>query len=168
MSSDIHIITGDVILLDRVEPLWLQQRDFHANVNTTWRDSMKDKTFAARRTELLRTARSADDFRVTIAHDESTREDVGYCLTIIVPNGGGVIESLFVVEQRRGQRIGERLLDDAVDWLRKQNTTRITLTVMIGNDDALRFYERFGFRARTTEMELPPRLPIAHKTLKNA
>lgn len=153
MNDPLDIIAGSVELLDRIAPLWEQQRNYHASVNATWAPSMRAITFPKRRDELVSSARGPDDFCIHIALRDGV--DVGYAISLLLPNNVGVIESLFVREDLRGQRIGERLLRAAVAWLRdERKASKVTLNVLIGNDAALRFYERHGFAARTTQMQL--------------
>jgi ribosomal protein S18 acetylase RimI-like enzyme len=153
LNDPLDIISGSTELLDRIAPLWEQQRDYHASVNATWARTMRAITFPKRRDELVSSVRSPADFRVHIALVDGV--DVGYAISIVPPNNAGVIESLFVREDLRGRRIGERLLHAAIAWLRdERKTSKITLSVLIGNDAALRFYERHGFAARTTQMQL--------------
>ena len=59
----------------------------------------------------------------------------------------GRIFALAVHPDGRGQRIGERLLDDIVQRLRTRGARRIFLEVRTDNHAAIRLYERFGFRA---------------------
>jgi putative acetyltransferase len=50
-----------------------------------------------------------------------------------------------VADGWRGQGIGRRLLDAAVDWARQRDAHKVDLEVWPHNAAALRLYERFGF-----------------------
>ena len=55
------------------------------------------------------------------------------------------IEELYVVEDRRGQGIGSRLLESVVDIARKRNYGRVELAALDWNP-AIGFYEARGFQ----------------------
>ena len=55
------------------------------------------------------------------------------------------IDNLVVRADQRGQRIGRRLLSEAVAWARQRGATHIEVTVHDFNQDAERFYRAFGF-----------------------
>lgn len=64
-------------------------------------------------------------------------------------DGIGSIDDLVVLPEARGQGVGSQLMD----WARREFSQRgireIELTVSEGNDMALAFYERHGFRTAT-------------------
>ncbi len=66
----------------------------------------------------------------------------------------GAISEVFVTEQRRSERIGEKMLDAAVAWYRGNGIRRIELQVVARNPHALRFYERLGWQRELVQMVL--------------
>jgi [ribosomal protein S18]-alanine N-acetyltransferase len=56
------------------------------------------------------------------------------------------LESIFVVESRRGQGVGHALFATAAAWARDQGAGRLQLEVRSGHRAAVRFYERAGMR----------------------
>lgn len=56
----------------------------------------------------------------------------------------GEIHGLYVLEEYHGKKIGFSLMNEAVEQLFDYKT--IALWVLKGNDKAIRFYERYGFR----------------------
>lgn len=63
------------------------------------------------------------------------------------------IADLCVDKEARGQKIGEKLYQFALDYAKEQGCYNVTLHVWNDNAGALRFYERLGMRPRYTEME---------------
>ena len=63
------------------------------------------------------------------------------------------IDDLCVDKEARGQKIGEKLYQFALDYAKEQGCYNVTLHVWNDNACALRFYERLGMRPRYTEME---------------
>lgn len=76
---------------------------------------------------------------------------IGSLVLVIVPNlshqgaSWAEIENMIVDESVRGQRIGEALVNHAVDLARDAGCYKLTLTSNLGRTDAHRFYERIGF-----------------------
>ena len=67
----------------------------------------------------------------------------------------GVVETLYVVPDRRGQGIGSRLLEEAEAALAEEGTTTVSLEVMAANEDARRFYRAHGYDVHRVGMEKP-------------
>ncbi len=62
----------------------------------------------------------------------------------------GEIETLAVAPAYRGQGIGTRLLDGLTRELAAAGVTDLVLGALPGNTDAIRLYERHGFRPAWT------------------
>jgi ribosomal protein S18 acetylase RimI-like enzyme len=65
-----------------------------------------------------------------------------------------IIEGVRVAASRRGQRIGEALVEHAIERARKAGARLIQLTSDKSRLDAHRFYERLGFKATHIGMKL--------------
>ena len=63
----------------------------------------------------------------------------------VVPSKVIELDNIVVRADRRGQRIGRRLLEAALAWSREQGASHVTVSVHAFNRDARRFYEDFGF-----------------------
>ena len=72
---------------------------------------------------------------------------VSILFTVSTAEGGlaAWLEDMVVHPDRRGQGIGERLLNEAVSGARAAGCSRITLLTDATNDSAMRFYQRAGF-----------------------
>ena len=64
------------------------------------------------------------------------------------------IEGVRVSASRRGQRIGEAIVEQAIERARKAGARLVQLTSDKSRLDAHRFYERLGFRATHIGMKL--------------
>lgn len=64
------------------------------------------------------------------------------------------IEGVRVAASRRGERIGERLFEEAIARARAAGCTLVQLTTDASRPDAHRFYERLGFTASHVGMKL--------------
>jgi ribosomal protein S18 acetylase RimI-like enzyme len=152
LPPDVTLLAGGPELLDRVKPLWLEQRDFHAELAPVWREEMLSRTFEPRREQLL--AKAVRGFHVILA--ECTAECVGYSISTINADNRGEVDSFLVTAAYRGHGIGHALLTMAMQWLKSQQPTDIIVEVLAGNDPALRLYKDFGFRSRTITMQHVP------------
>jgi len=86
-----------------------------------------------------------------VAQSEVGVLGVAVLLTRIMPKpGGGMhkvveVDNLVVRADRRGQRIGRRLLAACVEWSRQRRAAQVEVMVGDTNLDARRFYEAYGF-----------------------
>jgi GNAT superfamily N-acetyltransferase len=84
-----------------------------------------------------------------VAQSEIGVLGVAVLVTRLMPNvSGGLhkvveVDNLVVRADQRRQRIGRRLLAAAVEWARQRRAAQIE--AMVGEGDARRFYESFGF-----------------------
>lgn len=74
-------------------------------------------------------------------------EIIGFTSAYINNYNEGFIEDLFVSEKFRKNQIGTRLFEKILKWLENNNVERINIEeVSIGNENVLKFYEKFGFK----------------------
>ena len=67
----------------------------------------------------------------------------------------GQVEAVRVASTHRGQKLGELLVQWAVDEARRRGAAVVQLTTDASRTDAHRFYERLGFVASHVGMKLP-------------
>ncbi len=84
-----------------------------------------------------------------VAQSEIGVLGVAVLVTRIVPLAGGLthkvveVDNLVVRADQRGRRIGRRLLAAVVEWSRQRRAVQVE--AVVGEGDAKRFYESFGF-----------------------
>ena len=64
------------------------------------------------------------------------------------------IEAVRVNSSIRGQNLGQQMIEFAINWGKEQGATIIQLTTNKERLDALRFYEKLGFKATHEGMKL--------------
>ncbi|MBW3088008.1 GNAT family N-acetyltransferase [Bifidobacterium sp. 82T24] len=84
------------------------------------------------------------------AVEEDERDVIGFC-KIDFDGTRGYIDYLVVLAEYRGRGVGGRLMRWAIDTLKAHGADVIDLKVVYGND-AVRFYERYGFSVSCLEM----------------
>lgn len=60
--------------------------------------------------------------------------------------------SIYVRPEHRRARAGDRLVEEFLDWARRQGAEHAEVTAYAANADAVRFYERGGFTAMTVTL----------------
>jgi len=72
---------------------------------------------------------------------------VGYVQIGITPDGGlGQIISFHFLKDYRGEGLGGKLIKEALDWLWKHGVKEIELGTQGGNEAAVSFYKKHGFK----------------------
>ena len=59
----------------------------------------------------------------------------------------------------RGQGVGRRLVEAAIEWARSRDCTELKVETQNTNVDACRFYESHGFELRSIDPAAYPDLP---------
>ena len=149
--QDFSLLNGGAELLDRVEPLWSQLRRHHADLTPQWRASLLATSFKERRAELV------GKCGVLVSMATCHAQDIGYCVSTITSAAGtsdvtGEVDSLYVIPSHRGSGVGHALMSTAMNWFAGQSVSSIVVNVISGNDDAQRFYARYGFLPRTVRL----------------
>lgn len=67
----------------------------------------------------------------------------------------GIVDNVYVVPSRRGDRIGSRLLDYAERALEDRGVDITALSVMAANDEVADWYRRRGYEAHRLTLERP-------------
>ena len=101
----------------------------------------------------------ADPAQVLIVLDDGGVVVSTLQLTLLpgLSRGGALraqIEAVRVASSRRGERLGEALLDWAIEESRRRGAVIVQLTTDASRADAHRFYERLGFVASHVGMKL--------------
>jgi len=146
--DEVEIVSGGVELLGRVAPLWHELNQFHVGVGGPLSDELAGRTFGQRREGLLAGGKA---LRVEIVYHGG---DVGYCISSVC-GGVGEIDSLYLKPRYRGRGLGRRLTESALRWMDEHGVSKKVVVALAGNESAVGFYGRFGFRPRNVKMELP-------------
>jgi ribosomal protein S18 acetylase RimI-like enzyme len=157
VSEPWQLRTGSADDLDIVEPLWVAVHHQHAATMPELRPYVSDDhTWRMRRTlyeellakpDTLLLLASVDDRVIGygLAHIMAV-EDTWVADTWATGKRIGEIESLSVLPEFRGSGLGTQLLTLLEDHLRASGVDDLVLGVLPGNRDALRLYERLGYR----------------------
>ncbi len=140
--------------VDRLEPLWRSMVEHHRALTAgEWPVRDGDEAWALRRRQYLDWLRDGTGTLFTAAVNPSS-ELVGYALLRVAPPGPtwslgpemGEVESLAVLESGRGKGVGGALLSACRSALVERGIEYWSVDVVEANTDAVRLYEREGFR----------------------
>src|SRR5579872_286194 len=139
--------------LDQLRPLWIGLHRHHREVSD-FRDLVEDDELSwERRRELYRGW--LEEGTALVLSVELEDVPVGYATVHFVPGPDDTfavgeryaeLYSLFVAPEQRDAGIGSMLMAEIDDRLAAAGVHDLAVSVMAGNDDALRFYLRRGLR----------------------
>jgi ribosomal protein S18 acetylase RimI-like enzyme len=157
VTTEWRLRTGSAEDLDLVEPLWVAVHHRHAETMPELAPYVSDDETWRIRRKLYEEVLAKPDTLLLIALVDDAA--IGYGLAHVLPvdetwipdtwaTGSriGEIESLSVLPQYRGSGLGSELLSRLEEHLTAQGVDDLMLGVLAGNRDAIRLYERRGYR----------------------
>jgi ribosomal protein S18 acetylase RimI-like enzyme len=137
-----------------LEPLWNALQEHHAEVLPALGGRTRPRPLAEawnrRRAKYEGWLEDPESFFVVA---EDGQKPVGYAFVTIGPGYAGwttgrlaELETLSVLPQQRGARIGSQLLEATWSKLAERGVEEMTITTALTNVDSHRFYERHGFQ----------------------
>ncbi len=133
--------------LDKVKPLWEELNNHHLKRSTDFKDNFRKFAFEERKRRILE-----KQFKIIGVFDNCTL--IGYCISSISDNREiGEIESLYIDNNYRGMNIGKELMTKSLQWIEENEVQNIHIYVAVGNEEALEFYNKFGFRPSTYKLK---------------
>ncbi|MBI5459415.1 N-acetyltransferase [Methanobacterium sp.] len=151
MVNIVFIETG-AFDLDLIQQLWEKLNDHHRKQKSDFKEHYENFTFPERAEALLKKSLEGD-MHIGRAEEKKTGLLVAYCITTISPDNEGEIDSIYVEEEYRGHGFGDELIKRSLEWMDKKGVKKKTVRVAVGNQDAVSFYERYGFRPRSITLE---------------
>ncbi|MDD1761227.1 MAG: GNAT family N-acetyltransferase [Methanothrix sp.] len=139
--TDVSYIEVDEQGLDLIKPLWEKLIEHIIARSVYFGEWFEARAFEQRKSELLRKS-SAGKMHIGLALVDG--EYVGYCVSSVCCRAGE-IDSIFVEESHRACGIGGEMMKQALAWMEKEQAVRINIAVSVGNEEALPFYQRYGF-----------------------
>ena len=143
--------------LTALEPVWNALQAHHSRISPSLGERTPKRDFAeAWRIRRAKYEHWLDDPDTFFVIAEAGGDPVGYaCVTIGRPYASWAtgerlaeLETLSVLDERRGDGIGAALLGAAWERLAELGVEDMAITTTVTNVDAQRFYEREGFSQR--------------------
>jgi diamine N-acetyltransferase len=141
--------------LDMIQELWKLLR-LHVKSSTAFfKDQLEQLSFQERKEFLLKKSKGGA-IRVDLALDPN-KVKVAYCVSTLTTEKVGEVDSIYVREDYRCLGIGSQLMKRSLEWMDENGAESRKILVTAGNQDAVSFYRRYGFRPRRLVLEqMPP------------
>ena len=139
-------------IFDRLKPLWLALHGHHQSVAPPAVYQPDERSWHARRAAYEQWLASPGSFVLVAERGNSV---VGYALVAVRPGPDDTwvsgdrlaeLETLSVAPEERGQGVGTRLLDAVDAELARLGIGDLFIAALVGNEGAIRLYERRGLR----------------------
>jgi diamine N-acetyltransferase len=140
--------------IDLIQPLWEKLNKYHLNQKSDFKDHYALFTFTERKEVLLNKALEGDMY-ICHAEDEESKTMLGYIVTTISSEDEGEIDSVYVEEEYRLMGIGDALMQRSIRWMDGKGVKTKKVAVAAANQEAISFYESYGFRRRSITLEQP-------------
>jgi ribosomal protein S18 acetylase RimI-like enzyme len=140
---DICLVEKDIKEIELIRPLWEQLNSIHYDKSVYFKDKYEKFTFD-KRIESIHQKSQNGMIKFDMLLDNETGNYVGYCLSSI-ENSSGEIDSMFIENSYRKFKLGDKLMRNALNWFESNSVENIEINVVYANDEALPFYNRYGF-----------------------
>lgn len=100
---------------------------------------------------------------VLVAEDEAGRT-IGFLAMWLLHrlDGGAYLDNLHLLPERRGERLGLRLIEHALEPVRRAGARTGFLWVLNDNQPAVRLYETLGARPDRRDVRIMGGMPVGH------
>ena len=121
----------------------------HLEDSHYFKDHYRNNTFEKRSEKFL----EIEDKNIHIEIIVDDDIPAGYCISTI-DKSAGEIDSIFIEEKYRKYKLGTKLLENSIRWLKENNCIKISVAVAEGHESVLGFYEKAGFYPRLIYLQL--------------
>jgi ribosomal protein S18 acetylase RimI-like enzyme len=144
--------------LPELEPLWRAMHAHHRDLEDVPPVRPFEDSWARRQEQYRGWLRSGEG--IVLVAERDGGQPVGYVALTIgdgpstwdVGDRAAEIESVAVIESERSSGVGAALMEAAIEAARSAGATAIGVGVVHSNADAIRFYERAGFKPLYVQM----------------
>lgn len=135
--------------LDLIKLSWQKLNRLHLQDSIYFKEHYEAFTFEKRIQSFL--GFNPMNIKIQIVEVEDNKV-IGYCISTI-KDEIGEIESLYIEETYRKNGLGNKLMENAVEWLKECRCTKINVSVSYGHEDVFAFYMKNGLYPRMTQLE---------------
>ncbi|MFL0269400.1 GNAT family N-acetyltransferase [Candidatus Clostridium radicumherbarum] len=140
---NVCIVEKDITEIELIKPLWKKLNIIHIHKSVNFKSKYEKFTFEKRIESINKKAQNGI-LKLDVLLDNDTNTYVGYCLSSI-EDDLGEIESIYIENQYRKFKLGDKLMKSALNWFELNSITKIQINVVYANDEALPFYQHYGF-----------------------
>ncbi|MEA2499174.1 MAG: hypothetical protein QOH26_1579 [Actinomycetota bacterium] len=143
--ADLKIRDADDSDAPRIADLYVELKEHHGRIQPG-----NPRYLVERSDWLAQTKRAIEDAGIVIKVAELGGDVVGFTKLSFAEKPWGLsceVNTLVVAEGHRKRGVGAALMEAAASVGREHGCKGIRADVLLGNDDAVRFYERLGYEA---------------------
>ena len=129
--------------INRSKPLWQGLNALHHECSVNFKERYQTLTFEKRMEDIEYKSRIGE-VKIYLLKKNNEENAIGFCICSMAA-GKGVLDSIYIANAYRKQGCGGRLIEKALQWFDENNISDISIDVVYANDEALPFYERYGF-----------------------
>ncbi len=148
MTTDVVIRNATLADVPAITSLWIELMDFHSKRDAFFTRGKKGHEAAAQ--YITRGIQNPD--RACVLVGELGGDILGYCYAVIneyLPvfdaKFYGSIVDLSVTTGARRHHLGQRLVDQILNWFKIKGITRVDVTVAKKNEISTKFWRKMGF-----------------------
>ncbi len=146
---ELNIEEIDVKDIHLIKELWNKLRIMHKEDSTYHKDHFNNMTFERR----IKKFKTINPENIKIDVLKNNKKLVGYCISTVQDNIGE-LDSLYITEDFRQYKMGYKLVENSIAWLKSKPCDKIQVAVAQGHESVFGFYEKFGFYPRITMLTL--------------
>lgn len=143
ICMDICIVEKDIKEIELMKPLWEKLNSIHYDKSIYFKSRYDKFTFDKRIDSIYKKAQKGI-IKLDLLLDNDKGNYIGYCLSSI-EGDLGEIESIFIEKEYRKLGLGDKLMNNVLVWFQSKEIKNIEINVVYANDEALPFYNRYGF-----------------------
>jgi diamine N-acetyltransferase len=152
MSHNIKTIRFEVLPKKEImiiKPLWNQLNQIHSEKSEYFCRVFEQTSFEIRITQFKKVTNK--NFRLEVIFDNDLL--IGYSISTIERKAKiGSIESIYIKDDYRRLGLGMKLVNTSKQWQLEQGCSKLSLAILVGNEEVLQFYIKAGYYPRTLMM----------------
>ena len=131
-------------------PILKSLADHHNKTSINFKGIYPQKSFEELISEISENIKDGYS-KVNVARKND--EVIGFCQYSMDKTVGN-FNFLVILPEYRNLGYGSILMDKALKYFETQQVKKIEIKIVYGNDEAIRFYEKYGFKIKTQTMTL--------------
>ena len=142
--TSFHFASGSYELLDYCDSLWELFIDNQVQSAGEMASGVEEYLRYVQETG-LKQKNDTGKLHVQLIYLDSVENAVAFCVTSLTAEKIGEIEVLYVMDNYQGNKLGSKLVENALLWLKEEQAVEQRLVVATGNERVFDFYANYGF-----------------------
>lgn len=150
LTTQFTIQKNDLSSIDDISVLWKKLYSYHHFLRYEVKIFPTDSDWIRRRNKLIN---KSNELAVITAYDADNL--IGYLVASVCSSDKtiGEIESLYVLEENRGEGVGEALMREGMNWLNCKGVFTQKIAVGFENEKVIEFYRKLGYFPKSIVLE---------------